>query len=117
VKKLITGRLAVWNDVFAAPGHTDQEAPAGEPTAMYIRVLSFHLTNNDDRDEAAYFCERAVLGLAEFDGYISDTCLTQPESGIFGGMIAWHDWKSLEGVPALGALREAHALSALRRRE
>lgn len=63
---------------------------------MYIQVLTFHLTGGN-ADEVQHFTENAILGLSEFDGYISDTCLTQPESGIFGGMIAWHDWKSLEG--------------------
>ncbi len=62
---------------------------------MYVQVLTFQLSAND-RQQAARFCERAVLGLAEFDGYVTDSCLTRPEHDLCGGMIAWSDWKSME---------------------
>ena len=44
---------------------------------MYIQVLTLKL-NEQDREEANRFYENAVLGLAEHDGFISDTCLTRP---------------------------------------
>ncbi len=62
---------------------------------MYVQVLTFQL-NADDRQQAARFCERAVLGLAEFDGYVTDSCLTRPGHVSCGGRIAWSDWKSME---------------------
>jgi hypothetical protein len=62
---------------------------------VYIQVLTLKL-NEQDREEANRFYENAVLGLAEHDGFISDTCLTRPGHSIAGGMIAWADWASLE---------------------
>lgn len=62
---------------------------------MYIQVLSFHHSASD-REASTKFVESAVLGLAEFDGYLTDTCLTRPGYSPTGGMIAWSDWKSLE---------------------
>jgi hypothetical protein len=62
---------------------------------MYVQLLTFRVVAGE-RDDASYFCARAALGLAEFDGYISDTCLTKPGHDTFGGMIAWRDWTSLD---------------------
>lgn len=49
-----------------------------------------------DPEGASRFVESAAFGIGEFDGYVTDTCLTKRGKALNGGMIAWSDWKSLE---------------------
>lgn len=63
---------------------------------MYIQVLTFRLSNDHNHQDTVHFCRTAMLGLAEFDGFVSVTPGASVEPGTVSSMIVWRDWRAVE---------------------
>jgi hypothetical protein len=62
---------------------------------MYIQVLTFHLSD-DPNPDALNYTRAAVLGFAEFEGFVSVTPVSPVQPGSVSAMAVWRDWKAVE---------------------
>jgi hypothetical protein len=62
---------------------------------MYIQILTFHLGDDHGTDAIGY-ARAAVLGLAEFDGFVSVTPVATVHPGSVSVMAVWRDWRAVE---------------------